>query len=300
MRKPLTSWGLSLALMGLLSLAPAVWASTPIKSMKPTVVTSDWTIVETMMALNHPPVGVGDKRAYERWVSEPALPVESADIGLRAQPNIELIQALKPDLMINGAWLQQHLPGYASLGRKEVVDFFTDHGSNWGHTTAATRQLGALLQKQAAAEALIKAATVQFQQQGIQLQPWRTRPIAVVQFIDARHLRIYAQNSLYGNTLAALALPNAWKEQGNAWGFATIDLTQLAKLPPQTMLIIVAPYPPSVAKQLQKNQLWQRLPYARPQNVLTLPPVWSFGGIPSMRRFANILAAGLQQKGQPL
>ena len=71
------------------------------------IVSSDWAIVETLMALGHAPIGVGDKRAYERWVIQPALPKHTADIGLRAQPNLELIRQLKPDLVVNSSWFMQ-------------------------------------------------------------------------------------------------------------------------------------------------------------------------------------------------
>jgi iron complex transport system substrate-binding protein len=38
--------------------------------------------------------------AYRAWVGEPQLPAGVIDIGLRAQPNRELLAELKPDLIL--------------------------------------------------------------------------------------------------------------------------------------------------------------------------------------------------------
>ncbi|MBP6116654.1 MAG: ABC transporter substrate-binding protein [Neisseriaceae bacterium] len=268
-----------------------VWAQSP------RVITSDWTVAETLMALQHPPLGVGDKRAYERWVIEPRLPSSSVDLGLRTQPNIELVLSLRPDYVVNAEWLQQALPDLPSIGKKINLEFYTPQGHSWAQSVAATRQLGALVQRPQAAEALITQTQTQLRQQGLSLQKWRDRPLAIVQFIDARHLRIYGDNSLFGTVLRMMSLTNAWPTVNNAWGGEQIDLTQLAKLPANTLMVIVAPYPPHMAKQVGQNKLWQRLPFGQPQRVVTLPAVWSFGGLPAMGRFAEVLTQQLRQQG---
>ncbi|AUZ04970.2 ferrichrome ABC transporter substrate-binding protein [Vitreoscilla sp. C1] len=256
------------------------------------IISSDWAIVETLVAMGHAPIGVGDKRAYQRWVAQPALPPSTVDIGLRAQPNLELIRQLRPDLVVNSSWFMQ-LQARAIPNAKSVsIDFFTSQGIEWHHSVAQTRALGKLI-GQPAAETLIQQAMQQFSHQSKQLAPHAKRPYAIVQFIDARHLRIYGNNSMYGQALTQLRLRNAWNMPTNAWGFSQIDLLQLSKLPANTRLIVVHPHPANVAQQLQKSALWQRLPYSRSVNQIVLPAVWSFGALPSMQRFGNELTASL-------
>ena len=57
--------------------------------------TLDWTVAEALIALGEKPVAVGDVKSYQQWVSKPALPNDTLDLGVRMQPNPEQILALK-------------------------------------------------------------------------------------------------------------------------------------------------------------------------------------------------------------
>ncbi|WP_434777883.1 ABC transporter substrate-binding protein [Neisseria sp. Ec49-e6-T10] len=263
----------------------------------PKVITVDWTIAETLIALDAPPIAIGDKKAYQRWVKEPKLSATTVDLGSRVQPSIELVKSLKPDIALNSTWWSLKLgSGFKENIQQESVDFYSNQGITWQQTVIATRQLGLIVGNPAKAEQLIQSIQQQLNQQKMQLSAFHRRPIAVVQFIDARHVRIYGQNSLFDVVLQRLGLNNAWHMQTNAWGFNNIDLTQLAKLPKQTLLVVVHPHPLHIDHQLQKSLLWQRLPFSQPQNTIVLPAVWSFGALPSMGRFANVLVAGLNHQ----
>ena len=263
----------------------------------PRVITVDWTIAETLVALGVPPVGVGDKTAYQRWVKEPQLPSSTVDLGSRAQPNIELIRDLKPDMMINSSWWSLQLKSDPSNAMQfKSLNLYPEEGVSWQQTLIGTKELGQLINKPQAAEALIQSTEQQFKQQQQQLAGFRDRPIAIVQFIDSRHLRIYGRNSLFDVVLQQLKLKNAWTAKTNTWGVNNIDLTQLAKLPPNTILVVVHPHPYTIYHQLQKSLLWQKLPFSQPSNTVVVPAVWSFGGLPAMRRFGNVLTLGLTRK----
>lgn len=215
MRRPVNLIGLCISLI-LLCLPICVAA----QNLR--IVSSDWAIVETLMALGHAPTGVGDKRAYERWVIQPALPKQTADIGLRAQPNLELIRQLQPDLVVNSSWFMQLQARAIPNAQTVTLDFFTPQGIEWQHSVAQTRALGKLINKPAAAETLIRQTNTQFAQQTKQLAAHAHRPYAIVQFIDARHMRVYGNNSLYGQTLQRLHLRNSWTAPTNAWGLAKL------------------------------------------------------------------------------
>src|SRR5690606_41021463 len=67
----------------------------------------EWASAETLIALAIAPVGVADIEGYRRWVVEPGLPAGTVDLGLRTEPNLELLRWLSPDLLTT-------VPGYAS------------------------------------------------------------------------------------------------------------------------------------------------------------------------------------------
>jgi ABC-type Fe3+-hydroxamate transport system substrate-binding protein len=261
--------------------------------VSPRVVTTDWAVTETLMAIGHPPVGVGEKYAYERWVKAPALPETVADIGLRVQPNIELLQYLKPDMVINASWFQNLLLKHIPAKQVHVLDFFTAQGIEWAHTVACTLTLGELVGKVDQTKAYIASVETALAAYREQLAGKADRPVVVVQFIDARHLRVFGKNSLYDAVLQKIGLTNAWQGQTNAWGVSNAELAQLASLPANTRLIVVHPHPSNVKQQLDKSLLWQRLPFSDPNNTIVLPAIWNFGALPAMQRFAQTLTAHL-------
>lgn len=287
MMKRFFSDGLLRALLTLcLTLPPAAHAA-------PRVATADWSAAETLTAMNLPPLAVGDKRAYGNWVNYPVLPAQTLDSGLRFQPNLERLRQLQPDMFVHSSWFAHLKPQFAAIAPVYEIDFAAEQGVRYAHTVAATRALGKLVGASPAAEKLIADTERQLADSRRTLAPYRSRPLAVVQFVDTRHLRIYGQTSMYQAVLDKLGLNNAWRGESNNWGFANITLLQLAELPPGTLLIIVKPHPASVRPGLEKSALWRRLPFARAENRRVLEPSWSYGALPSMQHFARRLAHAL-------
>ena len=278
--------GLKAAPFALLLLPAFVYAA-------PRVATSDWSTAETLTAMGHPPVSVGDKRANGDWVNYPPLPQTTLDAGLRFQPNLERLYQIKPDMFIQSPWFGHLKAQFERVAPVREISFAGSNGIQYAQTLASTRELGDIIGDTAAAERLIRQTENQLAKQRQALAPYTGRPLAVVQFIDARHLRIYGNTSLFHVVMHKLGLKNAWQGEANEWGFANIALTDLAKLPPDTLLLIVQPHPRNTRAALEKSALWQRLPFAKPQNRRVLPPSWSYGALPSMQHFANELTAKL-------
>ena len=275
-----------------LALLLALWLPLAAQAA-PRIATSDWSVAETLTAMQLPPISVGDKRAYQFWVKQPSLPERTRDAGLRFQPNLERLYQLKPDRFIQSSWFAHLKPQFEQIAPVSELDFADDKGTRFELTVTATRTLGKMVGAEAAAEQLIRSSQQRLNQARTAVAPYRNRPLAVVQFVDSRHLRIYGESSLYHAVMTQLGLQNAWRGESNAWGFANIPLTRLAQLPPDTLLLIVPPHPPLVQHALQKNAVWQRLPFAQSANRRVLDHSWSYGALPSMTHFADQLASRL-------
>lgn len=76
-----------------------VSASDPIVSLE-RIIALEWRPVELLMALGITPLAVAEKGNYHRWVIEPALSHRVIDVGLRNEPNMELLQRLNPSLFL--------------------------------------------------------------------------------------------------------------------------------------------------------------------------------------------------------
>ena len=272
-----------------LALLLALWLPLAAQAA-PRIATSDWSVAETLTAMQLPPISVGDKRAYQFWVKQPSLPERTRDAGLRFQPNLERLYQLKPDRFIQSSWFAHLKPQFEQIAPVSELDFADDKGTRFELTVTATRTLGKMVGAEAAAEQLIRSSQQRLNQARTAVAPYRNRPLAVVQFVDSHHLRIYGESSLYHAVMTQLGLQNAWRGESNAWGFANIPLTRLAQLPPDTLLLIVPPHPPLVQHALQKNAVWQRLPFAQSANRRVLDHSWSYGALPSMTHFADQLA----------
>ena len=260
------------------------------------IITTDWTIAETLLALQAPLVGVGDTKEYATWVGEPVLNDNIVDLGLRSQPNLEVIANLKPTLLINSTWTQNLIPKNIIPIKLAAIDFYTNEGTSWSHIVQTTEKLAQLVNRTNQAQILISQTEKQFTDNIQRLKTIPKQSYAVVQFIDSHQLRIYGANSLYGVVLTKLNLDNAWQHSTNAWGFSQISLIDLMTLPKNTSLIIVKPYPANVNQQLEKNSLWQKLPFSQQGNYYILPSVWGFGALPSMQRFSYSLTNALTKQ----
>ena len=264
-------------------------------------VTVDWSVAETLIALGQPPIAMGDVKSYQTWVIEPKLPPHTLDLGIRLQPNQELVAALshskeaQPITFIHSDFYASLNDKLSPYGKVYNVEFYKK-GNVWENVIAATEEIGNIIGKPQAVQQLLTDYTQEIAHYRPLLQPFTPRPIALVQFIDTRHLRIYGENSLLGAVISQLGFKNAYLPKVNTWGFQNIEITELAKLPKNTLFVVIKPYPHNIAAALEHNTLWQHLPLAK--DALVLPAVWTFGAIPSAQRFIPIFAKGLLEGGE--
>jgi len=254
------------------------------------VVTLDWTIAETLMGMGIKPQAVAQLSAYHDWVAEPALPASVIDLGLRTQPNLELLADLEPDVILISQMFSNIAPRLSRVAPVEMLQLYVPGTDTWTQMLQLTRDAARLVGQPQAGERLIdrtEAAMRAYRQQ----LPAQTKALLIVQFIDARHVRVFGANGLYHAVLEQLDLENAWQGETNSWGFSLVGLEELLGVDGQ--LIVVEPAPLGVEAQLADSGLWQALPEVREKSVITLPPVWSFGALPSALRFADTLTTAL-------
>lgn len=122
--------------------------------------TVDWAAAETLIALGEPPLAVGDMQSYQTWVKQPELPKTTVDLGVRLQPNLELIATLSHSaddlnlVFINSnfyASLNNLLRPYAQVHN---VDFY-QAGDAWQNVLNATRTIGQIIGKPQAVQQLL-------------------------------------------------------------------------------------------------------------------------------------------------
>ena len=262
----------------------------------PRIATVDWTIAETLLALGVTPLAVGDAGPYQAWVGEPRLPAGVVDIGLRTQPNRELLAELKPDHILISPLAAPLAPTLSRIAPVSTIALYDGQTDLWQRLHEVTLTLARMVGKTAEGERLLAGLDRDLAKMQGRL-PADLPPLLVVQFIDERHVRVFGRHSLFEAVMTRLGLRNGWQEQTNDWGFSVVSIEQFMALP-TARLVVVDPIPVGVSERLQEPGLWQHLPLVRQAPVLHLPAVWSFGGVLAARRFAGLLSEALLQDAE--
>ncbi|WOE66549.1 ABC transporter substrate-binding protein [Aeromonas allosaccharophila] len=266
-----------------------------VKSL-PRIATVDWTIAETLLALGVTPLAVGDAGPYQAWVGEPRLPAGVVDIGLRTQPNRELLAELKPDCILISPLAAPLAPTLSRIASVSTIALYDGQTDLWQRLHEVTLTLARMVGKTVEGERLLAGLDRDLASMQAEL-PADLPLLLVVQFIDERHVRVFGRHSLFDAVMTRLGLRNGWQEQTNDWGFSVVSIEQFMTLP-NARLVVVDPIPVGVSERLQEPGLWQHLPLVRQAPVLHLPAVWSFGGVLAARRFAGLLSDALLQDAE--
>jgi len=255
----------------------------------------DWGIAETLLGLGVTPIAVAQTEGYRRWVGTPALPADVVDLGLRIEPNLELLSQLKPDLILITPQFAASRAQLERIAPVQSLAIYSREAEGYVGAQQVTRELAALLEREAEGEALIERIDARLLQVRQRLSHYPLPAFYIATFLDARHVRLFGKQSLYLGVLDRVGLRNAWQGPTNYWGFTQAGIERLAEQP-QAALIYLEPLPPGTAQGLADSALWQRLPMVREQRVYGLPPVWSFNGLLAAERFAGLLEQRLSEE----
>lgn len=252
----------------------------------------DWTLAETLVALDAPPAGVAQVDAYHAWVGEPELPDDVVDLGLRTQPNLERLSELDPSRILISPMFAGLTPKLSRIAEVETLDFYNGERELWDQLVALTHRLGDMVDQEAEADALIERTETRLERQRQTLSSTDDRPLLMIQLMDERHARVFGDHSLLQAVTDRLELENAWQGTTNAWGFSLVGLEDLMGI--EARLVVIKPLPVGVKARLADSGLWQQLPSVKRDDVIWLDPVWTFGALPSAQRFADLLTEALE------
>ncbi len=258
------------------------------------VVALEWLPTEILMALGVAPYGVSDIATYREWVGEPALPPQTIDVGLRTEPNMELLIEMRPSLILYspgfGPSVQQinrvapGMPVTFTDGSQPLVaarKSITEVGARLGMADVAQRHLADFDQ-----------FIVELKQR---LAPYRNRPLLLMTFLDERHALVIGRNSLFQQVMDLLGLQNAWQGEVNFWGSAIVGVERLAAV--QTQDVICFGHGANgIMQKVMDTPLWKAMPFIRHGRFHMAPQVWFYGATLSAMRFCHILEATLGER----
>lgn len=253
----------------------------------------NWGLAQTLIALDIPPTAVADAPGYRKWVADPPLPSSSVDIGRRLEPNLTVLAGSAPDLVVMSSFYDELARQLSRIAPVLTLDIYQPGTM----PLRRAEEVAACLAKRFRREATLDHLTERLDEALRSLaaaarEPGVRRPVYVVQFRDADHVRVYGRNSLFGGVLREAGLDNAWQGTTNFWGFATIPFTDLDRAAGH--LVVIEPVPREVEGVMAQSPVWRALPAVRQGRVHRLDQVWAYGGLTSAIRFAGLLESSLR------
>lgn len=251
------------------------------------IVALEWLPVELLLALGIVPYGVADTINYRLWVSEPPLPDSVIDVGLRTEPNLELLTEMKPSFMV---WSAGYGPSPEMLARIAPGRGFnfSDGKQPLAMARKSLTEMADLLNLQSAAEThlahyedFIRSMKPRFVKRG-------ARPLLLTTLIDPRHMLVFGPNSLFQEILDEYGIPNAWQGETNFWGSTAVSIDRLAAYKDVDVLCFDHDNSKDM-DALMATPLWQAMPFVRAGRFQRVPAVWFYGATLSAMHFVRIL-----------
>ncbi|MCQ0971126.1 ABC transporter substrate-binding protein [Paracoccus sp. TK19116] len=266
-------------------------AALPVRAARtgPRLAAIDWAMLETAVAIGHMPVAACELIRFREDAVSPAIPEGVVDLGLRGSPNFELLQLTRPDLILTSPYYTQYESRLRTLAPVLNLPFYAPGEPPLPKAFVALHTMADAVEDPHAGRRAIERSEEELRELSLRLAPYADRAVCLVNIGDARHLRAFGFDSLFGDTLGRLGLTNAWTAATRFSFLAPVPIEELAAMP-DARLVIVGQIPVEARRGLSRSVLWQALPPVAEGRVYQLADVNPYGAVPAALRFARLMA----------
>lgn len=264
------------------------------------VVALEWAEVEMLVTLGADVVGVADPEGYATWNASAELDEDTEDVGFRAEPSIDSIMALDPDLVVlerdgGDALIEQ----MEKAGVPVLITEGSDASRNLERMRADFTMIAQAVGREDDAAKILDDLDESFAEtrQAISEAGNDGATFALADgWLEGSNvnIRMFAQGSLFSDVAEEVGLENAWREQGDEmWGLMTTDVEGISELSEHedlTFLYSASAEPDVFAEGLSENAIWTSMPFVEDGNLHKLQKgTWTFGGPASIGFFLTQL-----------
>lgn len=268
------------------------WPASAASSATPRIAALGWACAQTLLALGVVPQVIPEIDRYGKLVVEPEIPSSVQEIGLRSEPNLELLQSFAPDIIIIDPSLMAAMPRLKLIAPVEVFTIFVPGRRPLETARVSTTALARRIGVQAACDAYLANFDTAMERYTAQLRDYHGGPLCLVSELIRNRALVFGPNSLYQDVLDRLGLKNAWAGQTSLWGHATIGLEALAAVPAARLVLLSARLA-DIEALLTTTPVLRTLPLLRNGQMTVLSNHFFYGGVPAAERFARMLAERL-------
>lgn len=256
------------------------------------VVALNWDVLEQVLALEIEPIAGPNLAGYRQWVVNPYAAESIEDIGTRAEPNLEKIASLNPDVIIAASPQQDLIPLLKQIAPVIYLPNFSQNEKAAESAIRHFRTLGKLFDKQNLAEEKLAALSHSFEQMRMRIHQHYADPleVLVMRFSTPNSVFLATENSTTAYVVEQLGLTNPIKEPARAWGVKQDRINRLQYLE-NSYILYVQPFPQE--NKLKDSPLWQAMPFVKKQRVNSVRAVWAYGGAMSLQYMAEAITDSL-------
>lgn len=294
-RRALLGAGAAIAGTALTGTWPVAFAQTGGSRSGPRVAALGWACAQTILALGVVPLVIPEIERYGRLVVEPAVPPAVQEIGLRSEPNLELLQSFAPDIIIIDPGITAAISRLKLIAPVEMFSIFRPGGHPLDTARRSTMDLAKRLGVQSACEAYFARFDVAMAGYRERLRDKGGKPLYLVSEIARNRALVFGPNSLYQDVLDQFGLKNAWTGHSGPWGYTSVGLEVLAAVP-DARLVLMTSRVADVEALLKASPVLRTLPSLRSDRLTILDNQFFYGGVPAAERFARILSERLPRE----
>lgn len=261
----------------------------------------NWTQAEMLLTLGITPAGVTSIKGYQQWQSNnPPLSGQEVELGHRAEPSLEALAALQPDLILGYRWRHNRI--YSRLNRIASTVLYQQYPSPEDNRDYYVRMqeifldVARLVNKESLAQQKTDEMrrTIASARKRISDAGLASQPVVVGKFVGmGLGLRVYGHRSLVGAMTRELGLNNVWSDTLPGRDFTHVDLLKLTTIGDASLIILGGDA--SLSSDMIRSPVWQSIPAVKEGRVYYLPALWSFGGPLSAMRMAETIASHLAE-----
>ncbi len=256
------------------------------------VVALNWDVLEQVLALDIAPIAAPNLTGYRQWVVNPYAPETIEDIGTRAEPNLEKIASLNPDVILAASPQQDLIPLLKQIAPVIYLPNFSENEEAAETAIRHFRTLGQLFGKQDLVQEKLIALDQSFEQMRKRIHQHYPTPleVLVMRFSTPNSVFLATENSTTDYVVEQLGLTSPIKETARAWGIKQERINRLQYLE-DSYILYVQPFPQE--QKLKDSPLWQAMPFVKKQRVNSVRAVWAYGGAMSLQFMAEAITDSL-------
>lgn len=251
------------------------------------VVSLNWDLTEQVIELGITPIGATEIESYNEWVMQPPITGQVADVGTRAEPNLERIASLTPDVILATANQADIIPALEKIAPVVYLENYTASDDAGDVAIQQFLLLGELFGKKEFAAQKVAELDQHFARLKAKLMDTFGSDlpnVLPVRLSDESSVFLFTENSTSDYVLKRLGLTNPIPLPAAQWGVTQKRIDVLKDVTNGYVLNIL-PFP--YWDKLNRSYLWKAMPFVREGRINSVDPVWSYGGAMSLKYLAE-------------